>query len=666
MISAFDKNDRRRAYVALSASTIAFGVCFAAWVINAILVTHLVTAGILPFSETEMGWLFAAPILTGSLSRVPLGMLADRYGGRPVFAFLMAGVSGPLYLVSHADTFAGFLLSGLGFGIAGGSFAVGFGYVSAWFPKTRQGTALGIFGMGSAGAALTTVLAPQLLEWITGHGSDPDAWRLLPRIYAMFMLASAALFFALAPRPVSAKHGRRSLRESCAPLLDIVVWRLGFYFFLVAGSFVALAQWLVPYAVNVYALSVAEAGLLAAAFSLPSGLISVAGGWMSDHLGARTVMNGVFWSCAVVCLMLAIPKMDGRLPGPGVTATAAGTVASVAADRIVVGEKSYGLARRPAQTPAEADDGSRFRVQSVIWQEPVVRVGDPVQKNMLLARGVTNLYYPAHIGIFTLLVFLFGLATGIGEGSDYRMIPEQFPTTVATVGGMVGMIGALGGFVLPMAFGYLLDWTGVWASCWVLLAILSILCLMWMHGLFRRAMNAEAPDLMALLERRPMLAGLEATDQKRSYHPRLTARLRQSVPLFRDLDELALEKLAEIGEERAAPAHAELFHEGDAGDALYCILEGQISLRVAGENGDDVEIGVRQAGDAIGELALIDGGPRSATAVTTAACRLFVIERRAFLSLLGRTPDLLANLLIVLTTKIRNETRLRGPISSLS
>ena len=650
--------DRRAALTALSASTIAFGVCFAAWVINSVLVTHLVSAGIFRFSKTEIGWLFAAPILTGALSRVPLGMLADRYGGRGVFALLMAGVSVPLYFLSLADSFAEFFLLSLAFGFAGGSFAAGFAYVSAWFPKGSQGTALGIFGIGSAGAAATTVLAPQLLQWVTGHGSDLDGWRLLPRIYAGLLLLSAAFFYLAAPPRVSPNVNARSLPELFAPLRDIVVWRLGFYFFLVAGSFVALAQWLVPYAVNVYELSLAQAGLLAAAFSLPSGIISVTGGWLSDRCGARTVMNWVFWTCAIVCLFLAIPKMDSRLPGPGVTADEAGTVTSVAKDRIVVGEKTYALLPPPARSLADSDDGSMLWVQKRIWQEPVVQIGESVQKNTLLARGVTNIYYPANLWIFTLLVCIFGLATGVGEGSDYRMIPEQFPGAVGTVGGMVGLIGALGGFVLPMAFAYLLDWTGVWASCWLVLTVISAICLIWMHGIFRRAMRAEAPDLLTLLERRPLLGGVAPAGQHRSYHPRLTARLHHSVPLFRDLNEQAFERLAEIGEERPVPAGAELFREGDPGDALYCILEGKVSLRVKDGTGRAAEIGVRQAGDAVGELALIDGGPRLATATTTEACRLFVIERRAFLDLLGKSPNLLANLLVVLTTKIRNDTTL--------
>lgn len=649
-------NERRQALIALSASTIAFTVCFAVWVINAVLVTYLVSARVFLFSETEVGWLLAAPILTGALSRVPLGMLTDRYGGRIVFTLLMVGVSLPLYLLSFADTFAEFFLLSLAFGIAGGSFAVGCGYVSVWFPKDWQGTALGIFGIGNAGAAATTILAPQLLQWLTDHGADLDGWRSLPRMYAGFLLVSAVLFYLIARPRVAPGAGSQGLGEQIKTLRDIVVWRLGLYYFLVFGSFVALAQWIVPYAVNVYELSIAQAGLLAAVFSLPSGIIRALGGWMSDYFGARTVMNWVFWSCAVACLILAVPKMDILSPGPGVTATEPGAVSSVAEDRIVVGEKTYLVIPPPARTPADSDDGTLFLPQTATWQEPVVEAGESVQPKTLLARGVTNIYYPASIWVFALLVFIFGLATGVGKAGVYRLIPDQFPGAVGTVGGMVGLIGALGGSVFALAFSYLLDWTGVWASCWLVLALLSLACLIWKHEAFRRIMRAEAPDLAELLERRPMHASVASPSSNRADNPRLTAKLRQSVLLFRDLNEEALEKLVEIGEERSLPPQFELFRTGDPGDALYCILEGKVSLRVEDEGRHPIDLGVRQEGDTVGELALIDGGPRSATVTTLESCRLFAIERRGFLEVLTKSPNLLANLLVVLTGKIRTET----------
>ncbi|MGH8582882.1 MAG: MFS transporter [Gammaproteobacteria bacterium] len=649
-------SERSEALTALSASTVAFGVCFAVWVINAVLVTYLVSTGVFRFSETEIGWLLAAPILTGALSRVPLGMLTDKYGGRIVFTLLMAGVSLPLYLLSFADTFAEFFLLSLAFGIAGGSFAVGVGYVSVWIPKGWQGTALGIFGVGNAGAAATTVLAPQLLQWLTTRGTELDGWRFLPQIYASLLLVSAVLFYFVVRPRVAPSAGAQGLRQQLKPLGDIVVWRLGFYYFLVFGSFVALAQWIVPYAVNVYELSIAQAGVLAAVFSLPSAVIRVAGGWMSDYFGARTVMNLVFWSCVVACLILAVPKMDILSPGPGVAATEPGAVTSVAKDRIVVGEKIYAVKPPPARTPADTDDGTLFLPHSAAWQEPVVQVGESVQQKTLLARGVTNIYYPANIWVFTLFVFIFGMATGVGKAGVYRSIVDQFPGAVGTVGGMVGLIGGLGGFAFPVAFGYLLDGTGLWASCWVVLALLSLLCLMWMHDVFRRIVRAEAPDLAELLERRPRLASMALASPGGTAGTRLPSRLRESVPLFRDLNDQALEKLVEIGEERSVSPHVELFRMGEPGDALYCILEGKVNLCVQDEAGDSVEIGVRQEGDILGEFALIDGGPRSATVTTTEACRLFVIERRAFLALLTKSPNLLANLLVGLTTKVRTET----------
>jgi NNP family nitrate/nitrite transporter-like MFS transporter len=205
-------SERREALTALSASTIAFGACFAVWVINAVLVTYLVSTGVFRFNETEVGWLLAAPALTGALSRVPLGMLTDKYGGRIVCTLLMACVSLPLYLLSFADTFAEFFILSLAFGIAGGSFAVGVGYVSVWFPKGWQGTVLGIFGMGNAGAAATTALAPPLLQWLAKQGTELYGWRFLPQIYAYTRVCCSyrRSFFTL---PSSPGWHRASVRK---------------------------------------------------------------------------------------------------------------------------------------------------------------------------------------------------------------------------------------------------------------------------------------------------------------------------------------------------------------------------------------------------------------------------------------------------------------------
>lgn len=189
--------ERKPAIVALVMSTVAFTVCFACWVINAVLVTYLVSNGTYDFDQAQVGWLMALPILTGALSRVPLGILTDKYGGRMVFTVLMLTVSVAMFLLSFADSYRDFLLASLAFGVAGGSFAVGVGYVSVWFEKKRQGTVLGLFGVGNVGAAATTMLAPALLANFTREGAFIEGWRVLPKAYAVLILVTALAFFFL-------------------------------------------------------------------------------------------------------------------------------------------------------------------------------------------------------------------------------------------------------------------------------------------------------------------------------------------------------------------------------------------------------------------------------------------------------------------------------------
>ena len=136
--------DRAKAIQVLTMNTLAFTFCFACWMLNGVLVTFLVENGIFNFTESQIGWLIGIPVLTGSLMRLPVGILTDRFGGRPVFTLLMLISAIPMYLLSQVETYAGFLLASLGFGLVGGSFAVGIAYTSVWFSKERQGTALGL------------------------------------------------------------------------------------------------------------------------------------------------------------------------------------------------------------------------------------------------------------------------------------------------------------------------------------------------------------------------------------------------------------------------------------------------------------------------------------------------------------------------------------------
>jgi MFS transporter, NNP family, nitrate/nitrite transporter len=170
---------------ALWMSTLAFTVCFAVWTIFSIIGVRIKDE--LGLSETEFGLLIGTPILTGSLSRIALGIWTDRYGGRLVFTLTMLATSIATVLLSIAHTYPQMLLAALGVGLAGGSFAVGVAYVSRFYASERQGTVLGIFGVGNVGAAVTKFIAPfVLLAW---------GWQAVALIWAAVLAIMAVAFW---------------------------------------------------------------------------------------------------------------------------------------------------------------------------------------------------------------------------------------------------------------------------------------------------------------------------------------------------------------------------------------------------------------------------------------------------------------------------------------
>lgn len=291
---------------ALGMSTVAFTACFAVWTIFAIIGIRLREE--LQLTEAEFGLLVGTPILTGSLIRIVLGIWTDLYGGRMVFTLNMLAAAAATYLLSWADTYPTVLLAALGVGIAGGSFSVGVAYVSRFFPPKRQGIALGVFGAGNVGAAVTKLLAPVVL---VTYG-----WQAVAEVWAVALAVMAVVFWlATSDDPVTIERRRSGARHKSAllelaPLRNVQVWRFSLYYFFVFGAFVALSLWLPQYLVRVYGLDIETAGIIAACFSIPASLFRAYGGHLSDTYGARRVLYWTFFVSVAATFVLSYPPTD--------------------------------------------------------------------------------------------------------------------------------------------------------------------------------------------------------------------------------------------------------------------------------------------------------------------------------------------------------------------
>lgn len=482
-------------------NTLGFLVSFAGWMLNGVLITFLVDNGIFNWSLVDVGWLLGIPVLTGSVMRLPVGMLTDVVGGKWMFTILLIGCSIPMFLLSQANSYSSFLVLSFFFGLLGTSFSIGVGFVSVWYPKNWQGRALGLFGFGLTGSAVTTLFAPSLLKKLTDNGANPEGWRHLPMIYAVVLAVVGILFFLFTTNK-KPEASDKTLMKLLQPLKNVRVWRFGLYYFLVFGCFVTFSQWLLPYFVNAYNVSLITAGFLASCFSLPVGVFRAVGGWLSDKYGARRIMYWVLCSSVVLTFLLIIPRMQIYSPGTGIMAAQAGTVTQVNDSLIQVDSKTYHIVTKSHKFD-HVDRKVMILPAKDVWQEPVVKVGDKVTKKQLLAQGTTMIFFKANMWVFVVIIILIGACWGIGTAAVFKHIPEYFPKEIGAVGGMVGMIGGLGGFVGPILFGYLLNLTGLWTSSWMFVCLLSCACLMWMHQVITTMMKKGAPELADKFEKIP-------------------------------------------------------------------------------------------------------------------------------------------------------------------
>ena len=374
-----------RRHVALG--TISFTVCFAAW--------GLIGAFAPRFRETfhldanQTAFLVAVPVLLGSLARIPMGILTDRFGGRAVFSILMAVVALPVWLVPDQTTYSSLIAVAFALGLAGSSFAIGVGYVSRWTPAQQQGSALGVYGLGNIGQSAAVFLGPVLAASIG-----------MPAVFhavAIALLIWAAAF-ALAARNAPAPAGpRRGFGAMLAVLgSEPLAWLLAAFYFLTFGGFVAFSIYLPTLLKDQFLLTSADAGFRTAGFVVLATLLRPLGGWLSDRIGGARVLAAVFAGVAPFALLLAWPSI-----------------------------------------------------------------------------------VPFTVGALGCAALL-----GLGNGAVFKLVPQYFPGQTATVTGLVGAMGGLGGFFPPLLLAFFRTRTGAIWPAFLLLSASAVLLWWTNHRVF--------------------------------------------------------------------------------------------------------------------------------------------------------------------------------------
>ncbi len=413
--AAVDPRRNAQAWSVLLVSTLAFTTCFMVWMMFGVI--GIPIRKMLDLSSTQFGLLTAMPVLTGSLIRVPLGIWTDKYGGRIVMTVLLAVTIPAIWAMGYATQYWHFLVIGLFVGLAGGSFSVGTPYVARWFPKHRQGMAMGVYGAGNSGAAVNKFVAPVILVAF--------GWQAVPHVYAAIMLGVLVLFWIFsASDPAHLVPSNVKFTEQLKALKDPRVLKYCQYYSIVFGGYVALALWMVQYYVGEYGLDIRVAALLAACFSLPGGVLRAIGGVLSDKYGAHSVTWWVMWVSWICLFLLSYPQTD-------------------------------------------------FTVLTV--------------------DGPRTFHIGLNVYAFTGLMFILGIAWAFGKASVFKYISDDYPGNIGAISGIVGLAGGLGGFILPILFGVLMDWTGIRSSAFMLMYGVVWVSLIWMYFTEVRRTDVMAP-----------------------------------------------------------------------------------------------------------------------------------------------------------------------------
>ena len=383
-------------------------------------------------TDVQLAWVVAVAILNGAIWRLPAGIAADRFGGRRVFIAMLLITAIPAFLVSTATSYSHLLFYAFLVGFAGNSFSVGIAWVSAWWPQRQQGFALGVFGAGNVGASVTKLIGPALIAAIPAAGFLDG---LVPGGWRFVPFLYVILLLVLAVATwIWTPH--REIRPGQGRSI---------------GSMLTPLRQLRVWRFSFYYLVVFGAYVALAAW-LPKYYVDVYGMPLSQ--------------AALLTALFIFPASLLR-PFGGYLADKVGARRMMYATFVMV------------------------LLASGVLMMPYGYIV------LSMPNGDQNAVMPWEVGtmLFTALVFIIGCAMGLGKAAVYKYIPEYFPDDVGAVGGLVGSLGALGGFFLPLLLAYTGALTGFPQSTFFVIFIVSLIATLWMHITVVKMLHRASPTL---------------------------------------------------------------------------------------------------------------------------------------------------------------------------
>ncbi|MEO8691675.1 MAG: MFS transporter [Candidatus Saccharimonas sp.] len=276
------RKSTKNAYLALFFATLALSINFWAWAILSPLGGHY--ESIFDLNPTTLSFLLAIPVLVGSLGRIILGALTDRYGGKAIFAITCFLTAIPVFCLTFAKEFPTLAIVAIFLGLGGAIFAVGVPYISAWFRPEQRGLMLGLYGIGDAGTALAAFFT---LPLISGIGES-----MTFSLVAALLVVCGLIFVKWGKNSPSWKPSKGSfVRRLSTALKQPVTWDLSIIYAVTFGAFVAFGVYLPVLLKVAYGLSLTDAAMRAGGFILLATLARPLGGWISDKVGGKHVVR---------------------------------------------------------------------------------------------------------------------------------------------------------------------------------------------------------------------------------------------------------------------------------------------------------------------------------------------------------------------------------------